>query len=136
MSLSAGNDIQRQPLAGSSQRFAAWMRIGGPQVDDPNRIVVSGYNRIAKLYEVWASSNAAGTYYRQFLDRCLDLIPQDGRVLDLGCGAGRVATEMAGRARVVGVHLARADSTFSGKGSVRCVLGRRHGQAGVPLRLL
>jgi SAM-dependent methyltransferase len=81
-------------------------------VDEPNRIVASGYDRIAETYEAWmglrASPNTAPAYYRRFLDECLDLIPPGGLVLDLGCGAGRVAAEIGKRARVVGVDISIA----------------------------
>jgi SAM-dependent methyltransferase len=81
-------------------------------VDEPNRIVASGYDRIAETYEAWmgcrASPNTAPAYYRRFLDECLDLIPHGALVLDLGCGAGRVAAEIGKRARVVGVDISIA----------------------------
>jgi hypothetical protein len=32
-----------------------------------------------------ASPNTAPMYYGRFLDKCLDLIPHGGLVLDLGC---------------------------------------------------
>jgi SAM-dependent methyltransferase len=81
-------------------------------VDEPNRIVASGYDRIAETYEAWmgqrASPNTAPTYYRRFLNECLNLITPGGLVLDLGCGAGRVAAEIGKRARVVGVDISIA----------------------------
>ena len=75
-------------------------------VDDPHTVVASGYDRIAGRYaaEV-AASRTDDTYYRRFLDQCLGLIPEGGRVLDLGCGAGIVAADIARRARVVGVDI-------------------------------
>lgn len=75
-------------------------------MDDPHRIVASGYDRIADLYDAEAAhARTDDTYYRLFLERCLDLIPPGGRALDLGCGAGGIAAEIARRARVVGVDI-------------------------------
>ena len=73
-------------------------------MEEPKRMVVSGYNRLAEQYEAQVSLERY-SFYRRFLDRCLGMIPRGGRVLDLGCGAGRVAAEMAERAHVVGVDL-------------------------------
>jgi ubiquinone/menaquinone biosynthesis C-methylase UbiE len=74
--------------------------------DDPHTVVASGYDRIAGQYAAEVAASRTGdTYYRQFLDRCLGLIPEGGRVLDLGCGAGIVAADIARRARVIGVDI-------------------------------
>jgi ubiquinone/menaquinone biosynthesis C-methylase UbiE len=73
---------------------------------EEHRLVRSGYDRIAERY---ASAALAGrtetTYYRSFLDRCIDRLPDGALVLDLGCGAGIVAAELATRSRLVGVDL-------------------------------
>jgi SAM-dependent methyltransferase len=75
-------------------------------LDDSHHIVASGYDRIADRYDAEAAhARTEETYYRLFLNRCLNLIPQGGRALDLGCGAGMVAAEIARRARVVGVDI-------------------------------
>ncbi|MGH2631377.1 MAG: class I SAM-dependent methyltransferase [Actinomycetota bacterium] len=89
-------------------------RSGRPQ-DPPHGIVAAGYDQIGERYAAHTARHRTGeTYYRRFLDRCLDSIPEGGLVLDLGCGAGIVGVEIARRARVVGVdisstqiHLAR-----------------------------
>jgi SAM-dependent methyltransferase len=85
-------------------------------VDDPHRIVASGYDRMADLYDAEAAaSRTDDTYFHAFLERCLDLIPQGGRALDLGCGAGRVAAEIARRARVVGVDISTSQVRLARK---------------------
>ena len=73
---------------------------------DPRRIVEQGYDRIADRYaEAVRGGRGGETYFRGFLDRVLARIPDDGLVLDLGCGAGLVAAELATRSRVVGVDV-------------------------------
>jgi SAM-dependent methyltransferase len=74
-------------------------------VDDPNSIIASGYNRIAEEYERSAGPDRADGYRRRFVERCIGMIPLEGRVLDLGCGAGRTAAELALRAHVIGVDI-------------------------------
>jgi SAM-dependent methyltransferase len=70
--------------------------------DDLHRVVERGYDAIAERYaDVTRANRGAGTYFRGFLDRVIERIPEGGRVLDLGCGAGLVAAELARRARVV-----------------------------------
>ena len=74
--------------------------------DDPRDMVASGYDAIADRY---AESIRAGrgpeTYFRGFLARVLEPIPEGGTVLDLGCGAGLVTADLTTRARVVGVDI-------------------------------
>lgn len=83
---------------------------------EEHRLVRSGYDRIAERY---ASTALAGrtetTYYRSFLDRCLDRLPDAARVLDLGCGAGIVAAELARRSRLVGVDLSIEQLRLAGR---------------------
>jgi SAM-dependent methyltransferase len=72
--------------------------------EDPRRIVERGYDRIAERYaEDIRRGRGAETYFRRFLDRFRARIPDGGLVLDLGCGAGLIAAELAVRSRVVGV---------------------------------
>jgi SAM-dependent methyltransferase len=79
-----------------------------PPEEDPVGIVAAGYDRIGEAYAAHSESIRSGeTYYQRFLDRCLGLVPEGGLVLDLGCGAGIVAAEIAARARVVGVDISR-----------------------------
>ena len=76
---------------------------------DPRRIVESGYDQIAERY---ADATRAGrgpeTYFRSFLTRVLELVPDGGQVLDLGCGAGLITADLTTRARVVAVDISAA----------------------------
>lgn len=73
---------------------------------EPSRLVAAGYDKIGSEYAVHLSSGRTNeTYYRRFLDHCLGLIPDDGLVLDAGCGAGLVAAEIGRRSRVIGVDI-------------------------------
>jgi SAM-dependent methyltransferase len=74
--------------------------------DDPRDIVESGYDAIAERYaEAIRAGRGPETYFRGFLARVLELIPEGGAVLDLGCGAGLVTADLTTRARVVGVDI-------------------------------
>jgi len=76
---------------------------------DPRRIVESGYDAIADRYAAAArEGRGPDTYFRDFLARVLEFIPEDGSVLDVGCGAGLIAAEITTRARVVGVDISAA----------------------------
>lgn len=73
---------------------------------DPRRVVGSGYDAIAERYaQALRSGRGPETYFRRFLDRVLDLVPERGRVLDLGCGAGLITAELTARSRVVGIDI-------------------------------
>jgi len=71
------------------------------------------HRRVARAYDEIAAAYAGAsfemrtddTYYRRFVDDVLVRLPAGGLVLDLGCGAGLVARELARRVRVVGVDL-------------------------------
>jgi SAM-dependent methyltransferase len=77
--------------------------------DDPRDIVESGYDAIADRYaEAIRAGRGPETYFRSFLARVLELIPEGGTVLDLGCGAGLVTADLTTRARVVGVDISLA----------------------------
>lgn len=69
-------------------------------------LVRVGYDRIAKAYAAETQEGRTeATYYRAFLARCVERLPANGSVLDLGCGAGIVAEVLAGRTRVLGIDL-------------------------------
>ncbi|HEY7659804.1 MAG TPA: class I SAM-dependent methyltransferase [Actinomycetota bacterium] len=73
-------------------------------MNDPHRLVERGYDEIAQRYErVIRANRGPETYFREFLDRVGSRVPEGGRVLDLGCGSGAIAGELATKARVVGV---------------------------------
>jgi len=73
---------------------------------DPRHIVESGYDAIADRYaEAIRAGRGPETYFRGFLARVLEPIPEGGTVLDLGCGAGLVTADLTTRARVVGVDI-------------------------------
>jgi cyclopropane fatty-acyl-phospholipid synthase-like methyltransferase len=52
---------------------------------EPKSVVESGYDVIAKEYQRWSANDVIRT---EFLSRFMKLIPEKGKVLDLGCGAG------------------------------------------------
>ena len=81
---------------------------------DPHRVVRDGYDAIAERYAA-ASLEARidGTYFRAFVDRCLGRLMSGSRILDLGCGAGVVATDLARRGHVIGVDLSFAQLRFA-----------------------
>jgi SAM-dependent methyltransferase len=77
--------------------------------DDPRDIVESGYDAIADRYaEALRAGRGPETYFRGFLARVLELIPEWGTVLDLGCGAGLITADLSIHARVVGVDISAA----------------------------
>jgi methylase of polypeptide subunit release factors len=74
--------------------------------DDPRDIVESGYDAIADRYaDATREGRGPDTYFRDFLARVLEVIPEEGLVLDVGCGAGLIAAEITMRARVVAVDI-------------------------------
>ena len=71
-------------------------------MEDLHRRVERGYDAIAGRYaDVARAKRGPETYFRSFLERIVERLPQGGCVLDLGCGAGLVTAELVPRARVI-----------------------------------
>jgi ubiquinone/menaquinone biosynthesis C-methylase UbiE len=74
---------------------------------DAHRVVAAGFDAIASAYdEASLEFRTPDSFYRRFVDGCVGRLPAGGgTVLDLGCGAGIVAEDLATRAHVIGVDL-------------------------------
>ena len=93
--------------------------------DDPRGIVESGYDAIADRYaDAAREGRGPDTYFRAFLARLLGLIPEDGMVLDVGCGAGLIAAEITTRARVVAVDISAAQLELAKRNAPDAMLVR------------
>lgn len=94
-------------------------------MDDLHRRVERGYDAIAERYDLVTRANRGPeTYFRTFLDGILARVPQGGRVLDLGCGAGSITYELALRARVVGVDRSAAQLALARDAARRALFVR------------
>jgi SAM-dependent methyltransferase len=78
-------------------------------VTDPHTGTVrAGYDQIAPRFGEW-SARVEGDPRDRFLSRFTELMPPNGSVLDLGCGAGVPSTKrLASTFRVVGVDVSEA----------------------------
>jgi SAM-dependent methyltransferase len=82
-------------------------------------IVEWGYDAIAARYaKAIRAGRGAETYFRGFLARVHELIPEGGAVLDLGCGAGLVIADLTTRARVVGVDISAGQHELARRNAV------------------
>ena len=73
--------------------------------DRRKRVVASGYDRMAQRYLEWGAAIEGDPRHRM-LAEFSDWLPDDARVLDLGCGAGVPSTqELARRFDVIGVDI-------------------------------
>jgi SAM-dependent methyltransferase len=70
---------------------------------DPKRIVRDGYDRLGRSYR--PGEGSADGVRRWFLDRTLERIPAGSDVLELGCGTGIDAVELAAGRRYTGVDI-------------------------------
>ena len=94
-------------------------------MDDPHRIVERGYDAIAERYaDVTRANRGPGTYFRGFLGRVIARVPEGGRVLDLGCGAGLIAHELSARARVIGLDRSAAQLALARSNAPEALLVR------------
>ncbi len=94
-------------------------------MDELHERVERGYDVIAERYAEHIKANRGPeTYFRSFLDRVLGRIPDGGRVLDLGCGAGLITTDLVRVARVVALD----------RSSAQLSLARRHAPDAIPVR--
>ena len=93
--------------------------------DDPRDIVESGYDQIAERYaDAIRAGRGAETYFRSFLTRVLERIPEGGVVLDLGCGAGLITAELTTRTRVVGVDISTGQLALARRNATAASLVR------------
>jgi cyclopropane fatty-acyl-phospholipid synthase-like methyltransferase len=74
-------------------------------VDGRTRIVEAGYDAMAERYGAWGA-RVLGDPRDRFLDLLTARLPEGGRVLDLGCGAGLPSTlRLCERFDVTGVDI-------------------------------
>ncbi|HEY5337878.1 MAG TPA: class I SAM-dependent methyltransferase [Rhizomicrobium sp.] len=72
-------------------------------MDERKRIVRDAYDTIAEHYLEWSRESRVRTHY---LTQFLSLLPPQGRVLELGCGAGIPVTKaLAAQAQVTAVDI-------------------------------
>jgi len=71
---------------------------------DPKRIVAEGYDRIGDRLRPWFDASA-GDVRAWFLSEVQARVPADADLLELGCGAGVDAIELARGRRYTGVDL-------------------------------
>jgi SAM-dependent methyltransferase len=94
-------------------------------VDELHRKVELSYDSIARRYADHIRANRGPeTYFRSFLDRIMGRIPRDGRVLDLGCGAGLVSAELARAARVIGLDRSAVQLSLASMNAPQALLVR------------
>jgi SAM-dependent methyltransferase len=73
---------------------------------EPGDIVRRGYDRIAERYEAWSGSWESSRGW--FLSQVIGRLPKDAVILELGCGPGREAVELASRGIYTGVDRSSA----------------------------
>lgn len=72
--------------------------------ESPGKIVKNGYDRIYKQYDNYRKISVN----RRELDGFLKLIPKGSRVLDIGCGSGRITKFLTDHdLNVVGIDISR-----------------------------
>ena len=94
-------------------------------MDDLHGRIERGYDAIAERYADHLRANRGPeTYFRSFLDRIVARIPEGGRVLDLGCGAGLIASELTGDARVIAMDRSAAQLSLARSNAPQALLVR------------
>jgi cyclopropane fatty-acyl-phospholipid synthase-like methyltransferase len=72
-------------------------------VSDPVAIVERGYDAIADRFEAWGE--AEGDPRERFFAELTGRLSDGARVLEVGCGSGKMLARLAGRFEVTGVEL-------------------------------
>lgn len=76
----------------------------GPRPANPKQVVRAGYNACAAAY----SETRSGPDEPDELERMLDVLPENPRILEVGCGAGYpVGALLASRGAYIGVDISR-----------------------------
>jgi ubiquinone/menaquinone biosynthesis C-methylase UbiE len=73
-------------------------------LDERMRTVQAGYDALAPAFAAWAA-RIEGDPWDRFLDELASLLEDGAHILDLGCGAGRVAQRLDDRFEVTGVDV-------------------------------
>jgi SAM-dependent methyltransferase len=72
---------------------------------DPKRIVEAGYDRIGPSYRPWSDEAMSNDVRGEYLQDVVTRLPKDADVLELGCGPGADAAQLARERRYLGVDL-------------------------------
>jgi SAM-dependent methyltransferase len=79
---------------------------------DPKRIVADGYDRMGPAFSTW-NAERPPEVRRWFLGEVLARLPEGSSVLELGCGPGTDAQELAANRWYVGVDLSRVQLSIA-----------------------
>src|SRR2546430_655968 len=82
-------------------------------VDDPKRIIETGYDRIGERYRPWSENVMPDDVRGEYLGEVLARLPEDADVLELGCGPGADAIHLARGRHYVGVDLSSVQLDFA-----------------------
>ncbi len=73
-------------------------------IDERKRTVQTAYDTLGSSFGAWGE-RIEGDPWERFLDELAARLPEDGRVLDLGCGNGTKIARLAGRFELTAVDL-------------------------------